>query len=1626
KDNDKKLPLIASVFMNVTVQDINDYINAFKGDKKEAVNKLLSGIFGTHTVGDFLEDISEGKFKTYINKEFFAKSINAIEIAAYVADIMAADGASERFDAIRAPFNTVSIGNIVDLIKSVELRDTENWYIKSNDKKLPLIASAFMNVTVQDVVDYVEEFKENKAKGGIKYMASDIFGEHLVSDYLEDITASVFQKLLKKQFFQVTAYKTVVSEFISDMLDVKGFKTLRDFIDEYFGEVSVGYIVDLFISVTQQDDLWYRKKSESVGKEMPKILSTLMNISVGDAMTYWRNFVGEDYDGDKKQAAYDMVVDIFANNTVYDYVKEFMGSFHNDGVEHLLAINIAETTGVMLGVITEVEALDDFVIMPRTIKLATSGDIRIDYVLHLLDVYLAEFSNLTRDESTQRWSTNRILHAVYNTKVSSIVAAIVGVFILKDRIKNLDYYRLGRFVMGFYNSYLSDRLGSTIDYEEVVETNDEGEEIAYWIYHVSGNFKTILEITLNISIREIKDLVKKLSIEEVKDFLREKYGETTIGDYLFDLFRRFIAERIKCEASGFAYEDYVMSGPYSKVLKALFGIKIFDIYDYRSTLKAKILMPVFGNFQVGDVAGYLLDKESGKWLSTGGNEPFNGKGFQAIIFGRIFNIYLRDLLNFKSFNFMSIFDGLKIGELMGYTETDGEWYNASGKKVSAIERVIANVEISSIISGNFNINEILGDLKLGEIMNYVAKEEDGKTVWYKSDGETKVSAIEQKLANIVMSTILSGGLDVNSVIGDLQLGEIMGYTEEDGVWMKKNGTQASAIEQKLAGVVMSTILSGNFDINSIIGDLELGEIMSYVAKEEDGKTVWYKSDGETKVSVIEQKLAGIKMQTILTGGLDINSTIGDILLGEIMGYVAKEEDGKTVWYKGDGVTKASAIEQKLAEVVMADILGGDFNVNNVIGTLQLGEVMGYTETDGVWYNNGNKVAAIEQKLANIVMSDILSGTFSASTMLEGLKLGEAMDATKEGNVWTDKNGNAVESVILNRMYDIDLGKMISTGGLDLDTILRGVYLGEVLGYDAVYTERENGDGLTEVTGKYYDKNHNELTEEYTYYVDANDNAFVKEDDKYYAATVKKCNNGEHNHVLAIYKTAKKWKQNGNDASVINDHIAMILMTDILSGDMDIISSLSDIEMGDLMGYVKCTEDDECPIHGAGGAHDGEWYKWDSNSSKYVAVSVLDGRIAGIDMNAVLNGKLDITGTIGDIFVGDLMGYDKDEYKTKDAAYFAANNITLTAMVDSDNQPILSKKGDQVYRQGSENVFFSSPDGQTYTCVKQIGETKKEYVEIPVSWKDGGTSVSGLNSIIANIALGSVLSGDTSMADDLKEDIKGLKLNEVIDLGDSKVLNLLGNTEIGNLSTAMNNLTVGEIMGYKKIGDKWYEADETTEVTDNMTLVMADYKISELSSSGFTSNLIDDIKNKLTIGDIFTGENYTGPISLIPADTKIGNISSTLSARISTATLSELITAGVLPSSMFAAGTPMSILKNYETDKNNDGEITDDEKGYNVITLTNMSLVLTEVIKDSTIGELYDCGLLPVNTTNMHNSFGTIYNSCFNPLTAQSMQTNKPDIYNKAVAAKNNTANDNAAIDYFWRSLTLDEMISCVG
>ncbi|MBR1677425.1 MAG: hypothetical protein IJ706_08970, partial [Clostridia bacterium] len=707
-DGEEKLPLIAAVFMNVSVENVFDYVEAFKGDVKDAVKTVVSGIFGEHKVDDFFEDIKNESVNEFLDKDFFENSVNEIVIAEYVADILAANGGEELAEAILGAFDGVRlgdivnltdlvryedkwinkdgkatilvladtlditvgqirdyiknedkldamgivkkvvadnytaavldyvkatdkitefvdkksifdslgevtltdilegvtgdkaaeyifkdllgkimIGDVVDLMKEVE-KDGENWF--DGEEKLPLIASVFMNVSVENVFDYVEAFKGDK-KEAVNKVVSGIFKGHTVGEFLDDIKNESARKYLDKEFFTKSVDNILIATYVADIMNAEGDGVI-DVIRTPFNTVSVGNIVDFIKSVYSDGENWYFKAND---KKLPLIAKTFMDIEVQDVFGYIDEFKNDDIE--TKKAVYDMVLDIFGDHSVYDYVNDIV-AIKNEGLERLATVYIAETVGVMLGVLENKDEL-----MLEVVELPFVGtleDLRLDYALSWLDIHIGEFV-LGEDRPNGDWSENGFLNFVYNVKVNEVVMIIGAIFMYEKVLEMIGDERLGYFFMDLYNDKLGEALGG-----ETVKSGDD--------YVVSGKFAEVIERVMNIVINDIYYSIIGRDGHNMMKLVEDTFYSLKLGDIFYDLTEMGLNKALDLQMNVSAKEnveanggEYVLTGNYAEILERTFAVTVRQIVEAAKDGEFKALMKeTYGDTYLGDYVADII------------------------------------------------------------------------------------------------------------------------------------------------------------------------------------------------------------------------------------------------------------------------------------------------------------------------------------------------------------------------------------------------------------------------------------------------------------------------------------------------------------------------------------------------------------------------------------------------------------------------------------------------------------------------------------------------------------------------------------------------------------------------------------------------------------------------------------------------------------------------------------------------------------------------------------------------------------------------------------------------------------------------------------------------------------
>ena len=779
----------------------------------------------------------------------------------------------------------------------------------------------------------------------------------------------------------------------------------------------------------------------------------------------------------------------------------------------------------------------------------------------------------------------------------------------------------------------------------------------------------------------INDTACVLIDNGVKALIKHVIGETVFGDYVGEVLnsQSFINVHV-------VYDEE--AGEYTVVAAALTDVferfLNFKVNDFRTGIKSNVLT-IIGDSTVGE---YLTMVKPG-W---DGNQTLATLG----------TIKVADLIKVATgaMGVMELIGDFQLKQLIGgYIPGGMEGKLANGVLMkAALDMPISNFSGMS----KAKIFDLFGEYTLGDALSSVVTlSKDGEGKWTK-DG--KLGTIISKVANFKINTFSAGIMEgANQIMAVIYVGDALGCKEIDGKWYTEETVSYGGntvegayvpvigINKLLASKNVKDLLEGGLDFNSLLGDLYLGELLGFTVE----AGVWYEyaKDGAGNYIVVENgdltdnvyayalgsacakleaTLSGIKVVDLISG--DGVGTIMDTLQSLEIGYVLGYTYDGAKWMKSG--SEVEGLLAKLAGNTIGD-LTNDFNA--IIGDWKIGEVLGYTETAGVWYKSGSPVTGITAKLAAYTVNDLTGGF---DTIINGWQIGEVLGYTYDGDAEKWYNGNTEVKGVAAKLAGYTVGEL--TGGFD--AIIGTWKIGEVLGY--------------------------------TY-------------------------------------TAGTWYNNATPVNGVAAKLAGYTVNDLTGGFDTIIGGW---KIGEVLGYT----------------YDGA--NW---MNGLTPVTGITAKLADYTVN-------DLTGGFDTIIdgwkIGEIMGYTYDGEK----------------------------------------------------------------------WMNGVTPVTGVLAKLSGYTVGQLSDFNTIINSWTLTDVLG-------DVSGNKLLSLIANEPISNIATAINGLSFGQIMGYAKNGSgNWVkdangngvaDAGETAPA-DELTAILCEYSVADISTPGFTTDLIEDIKTGVTVGTIF--------------------------------------------------------------------------------------------------------------------------------------------------------------------------------
>ena len=172
-----------------------------------------------------------------------------------------------------------------------------------------------------------------------------------------------------------------------------------------------------------------------------------------------------------------------------------------------------------------------------------------------------------------------------------------------------------------------------------------------------------------------------------------------------------------------------------------------------------------------------------------------------------------------------------------------------------------------------------------------------------------------RISDQKLGTLMNGGMDLATVFDGVKLGEVLKYEydETDKVWRKADGTKVDAVEKVVADIELSKMLNGSIDLSAQFDDIYLGELMGYdPVKDADGNIVKWKKDGVQLTDEVLLCVVGFKFSEVKGGGFSdkmLKNVKEKVTIGTIL--IQKDEHGNVTsnpWAEGER-TAISVIPQ---------------------------------------------------------------------------------------------------------------------------------------------------------------------------------------------------------------------------------------------------------------------------------------------------------------------------------------------------------------------------------------------------------------------------------------------------------------------------------------------------------------------------------------------------------------------------------------------------------------------------------------------------------------------------------------------------------------------------------------------
>ncbi len=689
----------------------------------------------------------------------------------------------------------------------------------------------------------------------------------------------------------------------------------------------------------------------------------------------------------------------------------------------------------------------------------------------------------------------------------------------------------------------------------------------------------------------------------------------------------------------------------------------------------------------------------------------------------------------ENFDVMALLSDVYLGDVMSYRPTfDGEgnlltWKDAEGNAASGIMAPLVELKLGEITGGSFDFVSVLDGVYVGDLLSYTPVkgdplDPDRITGWTK-DG-TPLTGVELATASIDLGRLLSDDTyKIGSAFDSLLLGELLGYEKRDGVWYEAGKNErASELYAKVAELSVGALISGEADFESVLSDLYLGEMLGYEKGErisgdgEEERYKWYKieknPDGTTtrigEVDGIEARIASYKLGALINGTAEINAEelITGMTIGEIMGYTPHYQtdgDGEPTdeidyWCDGNGIRVTGLMAAIAGEEIAA------FEDGTLMSRVALGDVLGYyyDSENGVWLvsapSDGQPTPARVGGIMGVLADKKVD---QLSTAVDGVFIGEIMGYVEKNGTWyevydgTDPSRNVKASGVMAAFAGLTVGRMSDADAVT--AAMNKVKLGDAMGYyydtaNGVWLESEGGERVGGITASFVDLTVGEMSDPNTVTEAMNTVTLGDAMGYYYVST---------NGVGLVSAPI-----DGQPTPAKVDGIMGVLAGKKIN---QLSTAIDGVYIGEIMGYVEKS---------------GTWYEvYDgTDPSRNVKASGVMAVFAGLTVGEMSDPSA-VTGAINSVTLGEALGYC---YKESNQTWYESSA--------ADAKPVSGVMG----ALAGTKIGGLSAKLESARIGELLGyEDGGRNSAGAVIWKDGGSDVAPIINKICNCGLGDLSS-----------------------------------------------------------------------------------------------------------------------------------------------------------------------------------------------------------------------------------------------------------------------------------------------